>query len=94
MTVTVSAVALRRTASDLIITIRIDDLPAIVSDPRNPEFDVRANVVSESEFVEGMLRQLCREEEDGTTLVHLMLDRALSLLREGDGGVTGLEERA
>ncbi|SDZ95263.1 hypothetical protein [Marinobacterium iners] len=39
-------------------------------------------------FLKGMVLQLCREEEDGTTPVHEMFDNAVSqMLEDGEEGV-------
>ena len=44
-------------------------------------------------FVDGLVRQLESENEDGTTLVHEMFDKAVTeMLENGELGVDGLDD--
>lgn len=50
-------------------------------------------ITNENQFLESLVNQLNREEEDGSTLIHEMLDKAVSqMLEDGELGVDLIEE--
>ena len=51
------------------------------------------NITDKKIFIENIVRQLESEKEDGTTLIHEMLDKAVSeMLENGEHGVDIVEE--
>lgn len=76
---------------EIVIRVPIDALPTacqVAWDDRYGDHDLR--VVDARAFAEEFVRELNAEEEDGTTLVHLMLDQAA--VNAAENGAEGLND--
>ena len=76
----------------LVVSIPIDTLCFAAEQgelwPQDDMMNPTARITDQAVFAKAVLRELLREEEDGTTLVHLMFDKAFSnILENGCEGV-------
>lgn len=74
----------------IIITVPFDTLPIacqVAFDEAFEQHDLR--VTNADAFAKELYTELCREDEDGTTLVHEMLDRAV--INAVENGADGVE---
>ena len=69
------------------ITIGVDTLVYALS--YNPHFNQVPKVTDSDAFIEAIVTELYREEEDGTTLIHHMFDEACIVAIEN--GCEGIE---
>ena len=72
--------------NDIVIRVAIDALPAVVES--GPFVGWR--VTDGAAFARDLVHELNAESEDGTTVVHLMFDRAIE--RAIENGAQGVEE--
>jgi hypothetical protein len=83
------------TDEEIIIRIHIDtiEIASLIAFDNNYGFENHSYYVEDKkEMLKSLYYELCREEEDGTTLVHEMLDKAvINCLEQGAEGIGGLE---
>ena len=87
---------------ELVIRVKLDTLVfAVQHDPQLQHYDrdlgdfFGPEVVDRSQWAREMVSALQSEEEDGTTLVHLMLDKAaLNAIESGAEGIHSAEDMA
>lgn len=77
---------------NIVIRVPISALPVAFDfsplTPRDDEADAKYFVSDTAEFAKSVCRRLNKEEEDGTTPIHLMLDSAMEeALEQGDEGL-------
>ncbi len=75
---------------EIVIRVAIEALPVVVD--AHPSLGGAYRVTHALDFARELERALSAEEEDGTTLVHRMFDRAIEDALEY--GAEGIEERA
>lgn len=75
----------------IVIRVEIAALPAVVEGAwASGGTDTRYKVTNAQEFAADLLRELNREEEDGTTRIHQMFDAAM--MAAINNGAFGIEE--
>jgi hypothetical protein len=76
---------------ELVIRIGVDTLAWAgerCPDLEDERYEPMFRIVNATEFANDVLHELKKEEEDGTTLVHLMLDKAIvSAIEQGSAAV-------
>ena len=76
---------------NIVIRVPVESLPRVIEGSwATGNLDVRYKIVSLDEFAKDLTSELNREEEDGSTPVHRMFDKAINDAIEA--GAFGIEE--